>query len=132
LVLALVAGCGPGANSRRAKRGAHHGGAGPSGSGQYTTRQIERDQFNQPVPTRGSGQASSWIDAGTFSRQARRRGRPGDQGNAGRAHFPGTLVGTDLTDLAVVRIDGAKLPMARPEFGQLAVGDTVVAIGNPL
>jgi serine protease Do len=49
-------------------------------------------------------------------------------------NFDATLIGTDpLTDLAVIKIDGDKLPTA--EFGEsseLRVGDWVVAIGNAL
>src|SRR5439155_13685865 len=51
----------------------------------------------------------------------------------GRA-FPGKLVGADpLTDLAVVKIDGRDLPTARlGDSSKLEVGETVIAIGNPL
>lgn len=48
--------------------------------------------------------------------------------------YQGQLVGTDAqTDLAVVKIDGAKLqPVAYGNSDQLVVGDTAIAIGNPL
>ena len=53
---------------------------------------------------------------------------------ANGARFDAKLVGEDnLTDLAVLKIDAVDLPVA--EFGdssELAVGDPVVAIGNPL
>jgi len=44
------------------------------------------------------------------------------------------LVGADpLTDLAVVKIDGRDLPAARlGDSSKLEVGETVIAIGNPL
>ena len=48
--------------------------------------------------------------------------------------FSARVVGTDpVTDLAVVRIDGARLPVATLASGdRLRIGDPVVAIGNPL
>lgn len=49
-------------------------------------------------------------------------------------HFPAVLIGSDVdTDLAVLKIDATDLPAA--VFGrsnQMEVGDSVVAIGNPL
>jgi len=51
----------------------------------------------------------------------------------GRA-FPATLVGSDpITDLAVIKVDAADLPVARlGDATKLQVGDWVVAIGNAL
>src|SRR5258705_10466703 len=51
----------------------------------------------------------------------------------GRA-FPGKLIGADpVTDLAVVKIDGRDLPVAQlGDSAKLEVGETVIAIGNPL
>lgn len=48
--------------------------------------------------------------------------------------YPATLVGKDAaTDLAVVKIDATNLPMAvLGNSDGIQVGDTVVAIGNPL
>jgi S1-C subfamily serine protease len=48
--------------------------------------------------------------------------------------FPGKLIGRDpLTDLAVVQISGANLPVAQlGDSGQMQAGDWVVAIGNAL
>lgn len=71
-----------------------------------TPRQIERDQFNQPVPTRGLG-SGVIVDP----------------------------LGYILTNsqVAVIRIDGKSLPVARlGDSARLAVGETIVAIGNPL
>ncbi|NLG83635.1 MAG: trypsin-like serine protease [Firmicutes bacterium] len=49
-------------------------------------------------------------------------------------HFPGKVVGADpLTDLAVVKIDGRDLPVARlGDSDRIQVGQLAVAIGNPL
>ncbi len=48
--------------------------------------------------------------------------------------FPGEVVGADpLTDLAVVKIDGRDLPVARlGDSNKIQVGQFAVAIGNPL
>lgn len=49
-------------------------------------------------------------------------------------HFPGEVVGADpLTDLAVVKIEGRDLPVARlGDSDRIQVGQLAVAIGNPL
>src|SRR5262249_18429907 len=51
----------------------------------------------------------------------------------GRA-FPGKLIGSDpITDLAVVKIDGRDLLVAQlGASSKLEIGETVIAIGNPL
>ena len=101
-----------------------------------TTRQIERDQFNQPVPTRGLGSGfivdrqghvltnNHVIDGAEDIKVALTDGRT----------FRAILVGADaFTDLAVLRIDGRNLPaLALGGSARLAVGETVVAIGSPL
>jgi serine protease Do len=48
--------------------------------------------------------------------------------------FSGRLVGADpVTDLAVLKIDGSRLPVAAlADAGRLRVGEPVIAIGNPL
>jgi serine protease Do len=48
--------------------------------------------------------------------------------------FSGRLVGADpVTDLAVLKIDGSRLPVAAlADAGRLRVGESVIAIGNPL
>jgi serine protease Do len=101
-----------------------------------TTRQIEHDQFNQPVPTRGLGSGvivdrrgdiltnSHVVEGAEEIKVTLADGRT----------FRGSLVGADpFTDLAVVRIDGSKVPSAQlGDSTRLAVGETVIAIGNPL
>ncbi|MBI4636166.1 MAG: trypsin-like peptidase domain-containing protein [Candidatus Rokubacteria bacterium] len=101
-----------------------------------TTRQIERDQFNRPVPTRGLG-SGIIVD---------RRGHilTNNHVVAGAAEikvtladeraFRATLVGADpFTDLAVLKIDGRGLPaVPLGDSRRLRVGETVVAIGSPL
>ena len=101
-----------------------------------TTRQIERDQFNQPVPTRGLG-SGVIVD---------RRGHILTNSHVvegaeeikvtlwDERTFRAKLVGADaFTDLAVLKIDGPNLPAAPlGDSVRLTVGETVVAIGNPL
>jgi serine protease Do len=101
-----------------------------------TTRQIERDQFNQSVPIRGLGSGviidrrgyiltNSHVVADALEIKVTL---------TDERSFKATLVGADrFTDLAVVRIDGKRLPAASlGDSSRLAVGETVVAIGNPL
>ncbi len=101
-----------------------------------TTRQIEHDQFNQPVPTRGLGSGvivdrrghiltnSHVVEGAEEIKVTLPDGRT----------FRASLVGADpFTDLAVVRIDGRKLPSAPlGDSSRLVVGETAIAIGNPL
>jgi serine protease Do len=101
-----------------------------------TTRQIERDQFNQPVPTRGLGSGV------IVDRQGHILTNSHVVGGAEEIKvtlfdertFRARLVGADaFTDLAVLRIDGENLPTALlGDSRRLAVGETVIAIGNPL
>lgn len=101
-----------------------------------TTRQIERDQFNQPVPTRGLGSGfiidrqghvltnNHVVEGAQDIKVALTDGRV----------FRAVLVGADrFTDLAVLKIESKNLP-ALPLGGsaRLAVGESVVAIGSPL
>ncbi len=101
-----------------------------------TTRRIEHDQFNQPVPTRGLGSGvivdpkgyvltNSHVVAGAEDIKVT---LPDERS------FRARLVGTDpFTDLAVVKIDGSKLPaVSLGDSRRLVVGETVVAIGSPL
>ena len=101
-----------------------------------TTRQIERDQFNQPVPTRGLGSGfvidrrghvltnNHVVEGAQEIKVALTDGRT----------FRAALVGADrMTDLAVLKIDGKNLPaLPLGDAARLAVGETVVAIGSPL
>jgi S1-C subfamily serine protease len=101
-----------------------------------TTRQIEYDQFNQPASTRGLGSGflldrvghvltnHHVIDGAEEIKVALTDGRV----------FRAALGGADrFTDLAVLKIEGRGLPALRLGVAsQLAVGETVVAIGSPL
>ena len=101
-----------------------------------TTRQIERDQFNQPVPRRGLG-SGFIID---------RRGHVLTNNHVvegaeqikvtlpDERAFRATLVGADrFTDLAVLKIEGKNLPtVPLGDSARLAVGETVIAVGSPL
>ena len=101
-----------------------------------TTRQIERDQFNQPVPTRGLGSGfildrrgyvltnNHVVEGAEDIKVALTDGRV----------FRAVRVGADrFSDLAVLKIVGKDLPtLPLAESSRLAVGETVVAIGSPL
>jgi S1-C subfamily serine protease len=100
------------------------------------TRQIDQDQFNRPVPSRGLGSGlivdsrgyvltnNHVVDGAEDIKVTLADGRM----------FRGSLVGADpFTDLAVIKIPGAKLPVLfLGDSTKLAVGETVIAIGNPL
>jgi serine protease Do len=101
-----------------------------------STREIEQDQFNRRVVRPGMG--SGFI--------VDRRGHILTNNHVvegaseikvtltdGRG-FRATLVGRDaFSDLAVLRIDGAKLPvLPLGDSAKLRVAQTVIAIGNPL
>jgi serine protease Do len=101
-----------------------------------TTRQIERDQFNQPVPTRGLGSGfildrrgyvltnNHVVEGAEDIKVALTDGRV----------FRAIRVGTDrFSDLAVLKIAKKDLPaLPLAESNRLAVGESVVAIGSPL
>ena len=101
-----------------------------------TTRQIERDQFNQPVPTRGLGSGFIFDRRGYIVTNS----HVVDGAEQIKVTLPdertfrATLVGTDrFTDLAVLKIEGKNFPFVSfGESSRLAVGETVVAIGSPL
>lgn len=101
-----------------------------------TTRQIETDQYNRPVPTSGLGSGFiidprgfivtnfHVIDGAEDIKVTLTDGR----------RLRGVLVGGDRSsELAVVKVEATKLPsLALGQSGRLRVGDGVVAIGNPL
>jgi serine protease Do len=101
-----------------------------------TTRQIERDQFNQPVPTRGLGSGVIVDREGHIltNNHVVEGAEEIKVTLSDERTFRARLVGADaLTDLAVLRIDGKNLPTAPlGDSRRLAVGETVIAIGNPL
>jgi S1-C subfamily serine protease len=101
-----------------------------------TTRRIERDQFNKPVPKARLG-SGVIVD---------RQGHILTNNHVvegfeefkvtlpdGRT-FRGTLVGGDrFTDLAVLKIEGRDLrALPLGDSDKLAIGETVIAIGSPL
>jgi S1-C subfamily serine protease len=100
------------------------------------TRQIERDQFNQAVPTRGLG-SGFIVDRRGYILTNNHVVEGAEQIKVtltdGRA-FRAALVGGDrFTDLAVLKIDGQGLPVASlGDSNRLVVGETVVAMGSPL
>jgi serine protease Do len=100
------------------------------------TRQIERDQFNQAVPTRGLG-SGFIVDRRGYILTNNHVVEDAEQIKVtltdGRA-FRAALVGGDrFTDLAVLKIDGLGLPtVPLGDSSRLAVGETVVATGSPL
>jgi serine protease Do len=101
-----------------------------------TTRQIERDQLDQPVVTPGLGSGIIVDRRGyiltndhVVSGVERIKVALSDERT-----FRATLVGRDpFTDLAVLKIEGKNLPVATlGDSSRLAIGETVMAIGNPL
>jgi serine protease Do len=101
-----------------------------------TTRQIEHDQFNQPMPTRGLG-SGFVVDPRGFVLTNWHVVEGAEQIKvtfSDERVFRAVLVGADpFTDLAVLKIDGGKLPTLRlGASARLRVGETVVAIGSPL
>jgi serine protease Do len=101
-----------------------------------TTRQIERDQLDQPVVTPGLG-SGIIVDRRGYILTNDHVIQGVDHIKVGLADgrtFPATLVGRDaFSDLAVVKITGTNLPVAvLGDSARLAVGATVLAIGNPL
>ncbi len=101
-----------------------------------TTRQIERDQFNQERATRGLGSGFIFDRRGYIVTNS----HVVDGAEQIKVTLPdertfrATLVGADrFTDLAVLKIEGTNLPAV--PFGassRLAIGETVVAVGSPL
>jgi serine protease Do len=85
---------------------------------------------------RGRGQGSGLVLAGDgyVLTNAHVAGRgPARVRISGSRAVPATLVGTDeRTDLAVLRVEARDLPVLSLSERRLAVGEVVVAIGNPL
>jgi len=101
-----------------------------------TTRQIERDQFDQPVVTPGLG-SGIIVDPRGYILTNDHIVKGVEQIKVALADertFRATLVGRDpFTDLAVLKIEGKNLPAVMlGDSRRLAIGETVVAIGNPL
>jgi len=100
------------------------------------TRQVSYDGFLKPVPAQGIGSGVIFDARGYVltnahvveGAQQMRVTLPD-----GRT-FSGKLVGADpVTDVAVVKIEGSNFPVATlGDSGKLEVGETVIAIGNPL
>ena len=101
-----------------------------------TTRQIDRDQIDQPVVTRGLGSGiivdrRGYILTNDHVINGAERIKVA---LVDERTFRATLVGRDpFTDLAVLKIEGKNLPVAPlGDSARLSIGETVVAIGNPL
>jgi serine protease Do len=100
------------------------------------TRHIERDQFDRAIPTGGLGSGiivdrRGYILTNNHVVEGAERIKVT---LSDERTFYATLVGVDrFTDLAVIRIDGRGLPVVvLGDSSKLVVGETVVAIGNPL
>jgi S1-C subfamily serine protease len=101
-----------------------------------TTRQVERDQFNQPVSTRGLG-SGFLFDRRGYVLTNNHVVAGADQIKVtlfDERNFRARLVGSDaFTDLAVLKVEGKDFPsLLLGASRQLKVGETVVAIGSPL
>jgi serine protease Do len=101
-----------------------------------TTRQIERDQLDRPVVTPGLG-SGIIVDRRGYILTNDHLIEGVEQIKVALADertFRATLVGRDpFTDLAVLRIEGTNLPVAAlGDSDRVVIGETVVAIGNPL
>ncbi len=100
------------------------------------TRQIERDQFNQRVRTRGLGSGFVVDRRGYLLTSLHVVEGAEDikvtltDGRSFRASFVG---GDRFSELAVLKIDAPDLPvLALGDARRLAIGETVVTVGNPL
>ena len=101
-----------------------------------TTRRIETDQFNKPVPKAGLG-SGVIVDKRGYILTNNHVVEGFEEFKVtlpdGRT-FRGTLVGGDrFTDLAVLRIEGKNLrALPLGDSDKLAIGESVIAIGSPL
>jgi S1-C subfamily serine protease len=101
-----------------------------------TTRRIDQDQFNRSVSSRGMGSGFIVDSRGHVLTNLHVVENVDEIKVAlpdGR-RFQAVLVGSDrFTELAVLRIRGDRLPiLPLREPRRLEVGETVIAIGNPL
>ena len=101
-----------------------------------TTRHIHRDGAEAPVLRRGLG-SGVIVDARGYIVTNHHVIEDAEQIKVtlpDERVFVARLIGTDpVTDLAVLKVDGAKLPVATlGDSSRLRVGEPVVAIGNPL
>jgi serine protease Do len=101
-----------------------------------TTRQIETNQFNQAVPTRGLG-SGFIVDRRGYILTNNHVVEGAEDIKVTLTNertFRASLVGGDrFTDLAVLKIDASELPsLPLADSARLAVGETVVAVGSPL
>ena len=100
------------------------------------TRQVTYDALLRAVPAQGLG-SGAIFDARGYVLTNNHVVQDAQQIRVtlpdGRA-FPGKLIGADpITDVAVVKIDGRDLPVAQlGDSSKLEIGETVIAIGNPL
>jgi serine protease Do len=100
------------------------------------TRQVTYDTLLRAVPAQGLG-SGAIFDARGYILTNNHVVQGAQQIRVtlpdGRA-FPGKLIGADpITDLAVVKIEARDLPVAQlGDSAKLEVGETVIAIGNPL
>ena len=101
-----------------------------------TTRRIDRDQFNKPVPKAGLG-SGVIVDRRGYILTNNHVVEGFEEFKVtlpdGRT-FRGTLIGGDrFTDLAVLKIEGKNLKaLPLGDSAKLAIGETVIAIGSPL
>jgi serine protease Do len=101
-----------------------------------TNKAVVRDWFNNPVETQGVGSGVIFREDGyivTNNHVVSGAKEIIVSLSDGRS-LKGKLIGADeLTDLAVVKVDGKDLPTAK--FGdsdQIVVGEPAIAIGNPM
>ena len=101
-----------------------------------TTRQIEHDQFNQAVVTRGLGSGVIVDQRGYIltNNHVVDGAQEIKVTLTDERTFRGALVGVDpYSDLALLKVDATRLPAATlGDSANLRVGETVVAMGNPL
>jgi serine protease Do len=95
-----------------------------------TTRQIETNHCNQPVPTRGLG-SGFIVDGRGYILTDNHVVEGAEQIKVtltDERSFRATLIGADrFTDLAVLKIDARGVPaLALGDSGRLAVGETVL------